>query len=480
MRALARLTVVLTLGGLFVASGITLPGMTRDMAVAEVEQPLSDAAVADAARHLVFSGGDRARTALRSLAASGDPRVAPILIKAMRFSPLPRGAFANALIELTGTEPDRQRGDWFAWMEWQEAHPDIETHPAFADFQRALFSAIDSRFAGFLPEGVSHTIRLEEIAWGGVVLDGIPALTNPALIDAADADYLYPDDQVFGVEINGDARAYPLRILNWHEMFNDVIGGVPVSLAYCTLCGAGILFDTTVEGHGEPFVFGSSGFLYRSNKLMYDTATRSLWNQFTGRPVVGPLTGSGIELPIRPVIITSWADWLASHPDTRVLSLDTGHPRNYRPGAAYGDYFASPDLMFPALLRDGALEQKQQVFGVRAPGGAKAWPLEAFAGGAIINDSVGLRDVVLIGNAETRTVRVYERGGRDFVPGRVPDSLIADDSLWQIEEEALVSDDGTRLPRLAGHVAYWFAWAGYLQDAALYDPESDGPPLPFN
>ena len=114
------------------------------------------------------------------------------------------------------------------------------------------------------------------------------------------------DELVFGVEINGDARAYPLRILDWHEMFNDVVGGVPVALAYCTLCGSGILCETLLPPRSERLIFGSSGFLYRSNKLMYDHQTHSLWDQVTGRPIVGPLTGSGIELKVRPVAITSW------------------------------------------------------------------------------------------------------------------------------------------------------------------------------
>ena len=109
--------------------------------------------------------------------------------------------------------------------------------------------------------------------------------TDTKLIDAKDADYLLGTALVFGVSINGDTRAYPLRIMGWHEMFNEVIGGVPVALAYCTLCGSGILFETAVEGRARPFVFGSSGFLYRSNKLMFDRETNSLWNQFTGKPV---------------------------------------------------------------------------------------------------------------------------------------------------------------------------------------------------
>ena len=194
---------------------------------------------------------------------------------------------------------------------------------------------------------------------------------------------------MFGIEIAGDARAYPLRILDWHEMLNDVVGGVPVTLAYCTLCGSGILYDARVPGHDEPFVFGSSGFIYRSNKLMYDQATHSLWSQFTGRPVVGPLTGSGIELAVLPVTITSWRDWRARHPDTKVLSLDTGYERDYTPGQPYGDYFASAELMFPTLVPDERLAPKDYVFALRADGREQAWPLADFRGGRVINAAVG-------------------------------------------------------------------------------------------
>ena len=137
--------------------------------------------------------------------------------------------------------------------------------------------------------------------------DGIPALNDPKHLSSVDATYTTDDELVFGVEINGDIRAYPLRMLVWHEIFNDVIGDVPVAVAvaYCTLCGSGILFETLVEGRPERFIFGSPGFLFRSNKLMYDQKTQSLWNQFTGRPVVGPLTDSSIELTVRPVAITT-------------------------------------------------------------------------------------------------------------------------------------------------------------------------------
>ncbi len=426
------------------------PGLTDDRAVDVYS------------RNLIFGDREEQRAAIEALRDRGHPDAAAALVLALRYARADHGALNEALAAVTGHSAE----GWFEWMLWQQAHPEIEPHQSFESVKLAVLDAIDPDFRRFVDVGQQREIRLEEIVWGGVAVDGIPALVNPARIAAEEADYLTPDEQVFGIEINGDARAYPLRILDWHEMFNDIVGGVPVSLAYCTLCGAGILFETEVEGREEPFTFGSTGLLYRSNKLMYDHQTDSVWNQFTGRPVIGPLRGSGIELEILPVAITTWADWRAAHPDTTVLSLDTGHERDYRPGAAYSAYFASEELMFPALNDDRAAV-KRQIFGIRAPGGAKAWPLEIFNGGAVINDSVGLLDVVLVGRGETRTVRAYERGDHAFAAGADEKELrSADGASWRITEAALVGPNGQRLRRVPGHVAYWFAWAGYLGDEA--------------
>ncbi len=387
----------------------------------------------------------------------GDPDAAALLIMAMRFVRDP--AIPKALEAITG---EKFGADWFGWMLWQEAHPEIHPFDGFPLVHAWAHSRIDPNFQLFLDGKKKHEIRIEEIVWGGVVKDGIPALNHPHLLAAEEAGYLADDDLVFGVEIKGDARAYPLRILDWHEMLNDTIGGVDVSLAYCTLCGSGILFETKVAGRANPFVFGSSGFLYRSNKLMYDTETNSLWNQFTGRPVVGPLTGSGIVLNTRPLVITSWADWRSEHFDTRVADIETGYSRNYSAGAAYGRYFASPDLMFPALVDASALKPKDYVFALRSANIEKAWPLALFTGGAVVNDRAGVLDLVLIGNAATRTVRAYRSDGLVFDKGTGESDLTADGKTWRVTEDALISEDGRRLGRLPGHIAYWFAWSGYF------------------
>lgn len=448
------------LGAQFPAQGPRLPGDTSGNAPLRRGPPQPGANIAATVQTALFSRNwaDRDR-ALRFLVKRNKKDVIPALITALRVLPDSDGQLLAALQRLAGVEIPR---DWMAWMEWLEEQAEIRPYREFASFKADLLAGIDINFRGFLYTGVRHEIRLEEIVWGGVKKDGIPALVNAKQIPAGEATYLTDRELVFGVSINGDSRAYPLRILDWHEMVNDVVGGVPVSLAYCTLCGSGILFDTRARGRRKPFVFGSSGLLYRSNKLMYDTQTKSLWNQFTGRPVVGKLTNSGIELKVLPVVIASWQDWLAAHPDTTALSLHTGFDRDYRPGRAYGEYFASPDLMFPVVVRDRRLAPKDRIFVLRDGANEMAWALSLFRGGAVIHDRVGPRDVVLIGNAQTETVRAYESGGRTFVATEEDRSRVKSDGAgWAVTEAALTGPGGESLARLPGHVAYWFAWQSY-------------------
>ncbi|MBA4782781.1 MAG: DUF3179 domain-containing protein [Rhizobiales bacterium] len=437
------------------ASNGTAAGVANDR--------VTGASVEDLSLLSLIGERDERLRALDALVARGNKDIIPTLVLFMNiggdFKPM-----AEALQKLTGAEIHT----WRDAALWQEAHPEVVPHESYRTLKLRYFGSIDQKFLDFFdPKTTSRDqmkIRLEEITWGGVLVDGIPSLDNPKLIKANDADYLLPNDLVFGVEINGDVRAYPLRIMGWHEMFNETIGGVPVALAYCTLCGAGILFETNVEGRKKPFVFGSSGFLYRSNKLMFDRETKSLWNQFTGEPVVGKLADSGIRLKIRPVTITSWEAWRKEHPGTRVLALDTGYIRDYGSGVVYRDYFSSPDLMFPTVVRDeSVLKRKDYVFGIREFGAAKAWPVDVFKGSkTVINDRVGGTDIVLIGDAETRTVRAYQRDGLSFTKGGKEGELKADGTVWQVTEDGLIAPDGRALGRVAGHVAYWFAWDGYL------------------
>jgi len=419
--------------------------------------------IAKLSRQMFTVQGEDKRAIVEQLVATEDKRLIPTFVLAMRWT-RNNVYIGDALSELAG----ERLYDWHDAYVWQERNPDIVPHESFRAIKLWLLGNTDKKFLDLFraPFGDSDRmkIRLEEIAWGGALFDKIPSLDNPRMISATWAKYMKPEDLVFGVEINGDARAYPLRIMGWHEMFNDVIGGVPVALAYCTLCGAGILFDTQIEGEGDPLVFGSTGLLYRSNKLMFDRQTKSVWNQFTGEPVIGPMVDKGVKLKIRPVTITTWERWEQAHPKSKVLSLSTGYFRNYDSGHVYREYFASPDLMFPAAVGDESeLVRKDYVYGIRHVGAAKAWPLEAFRDKHVINDRVGLMDVVLIGDADTRTVRAYERVKDESFSKTGDGALASNNDRWHVTEDFLVSEDGsTRRPRVAGHVSYWFAWDNYL------------------
>jgi len=427
---------------------------------------LSDRQVADLSLQMFVVQGPGKELVVEQLAASKDKSLIPTFVLAMRWT----GSnihVAKALSDLAG----EQITTWHDAYNWQERHPEITPHSTYRDLKLRFLGNTDNRFLDFFvpPFGDRENmrIRLEEIVWGGALYDDIPSLDQAKMLTVDEADYLLDTDLVFGVEINGDARAYPLRIMGWHEMVNDVIGGVPVALAYCTLCGSGILFDTRVDGRDKPFVFGSSGLLYRSNKLMFDRETNSLWNQYSGEPVSGPLVDSGISLNLLPVAITSWESWRKQHPKTTVLSLETGHTRNYSSGFVYNDYFASPGLMFPAVVEDESrLSRKDYVFGLRSVAVSKAWPLSVFENMPVINDKLGSTPVVLVGDTTTRTVRAYQRAADEIFKlasdGQLSSSEDAADQ-WQLQEGFLVNASGRqKRVRLPGHISYWFAWENFM------------------
>lgn len=167
--------------------------------------------------------------ALREIVRRGDRSAVPGLIDILYSGLFLDSSVANALARFTGQSFGH---DWRAWVEWLAEREDVRPHADYAGWKGALFELIDPAFAEFIHAGVKHRARLEEIQWGGVRKDGIPALTNPRHVPARAATYLTPDELVLGIVVRGEARAYPLRIMDWHEMANDVVGGVPISLAY--------------------------------------------------------------------------------------------------------------------------------------------------------------------------------------------------------------------------------------------------------
>lgn len=332
--------------------------------------------------------------AIRAIARARDARFIAPLVDLMRFArstnELP--LIVDTLRALAGARAPG--ADWAQWVEWVGRRADLRPPPGYASWKGILHAPIDLRFAEFLHDEAPARVRVEEVQWGGVRVDGIPALVNPKTMAAGEARWLDDRDAVFGVSLNGEQRAYPLRIMDWHEMANDVVGGVPVALAYCTLCGSGVLFRA--EAGGRRFEFGSSGFLFRSNKLMYDRQTRTLWNHLSGEPVIGELARGDVRLERLPVVITSWGEWRRQHPETRVLDIETGHRRPYDAGAAYGRYFASTRTMFPVWQRSALLHDKARVFALLVDGRPKAYALEALdRAGGVLNDSFAGRKLVL-------------------------------------------------------------------------------------
>ena len=229
--------------------------------------------------------------------------------------------------------------------------------------------------------------------------------------------------------------------------------------------------------NGEVTEFGTSGFLYRSNKLMYDRATNTLWRQFIGEPVVGELAYSGIELETFPVVVTTWQEWFAEHPDTTVLDIETGvyNPERYLPESnlrsIYHHYRASPATMFPVPLESDRLATKAQVLGLRFGGEARAYPLDYLAETPVVNDTLGGTDVVIVTDSEAQAARAYERGARTFSSGE--NGVVVDESgnRWTAGEEALVQEDepAQRLPRLQARNAYWFGWFSNYPDTSVYE-----------
>jgi uncharacterized protein DUF3179 len=203
--------------------------------------------------------------------------------------------------------------DLHAWRRWLWSLP-YDPHPDYAQFKAALYANVDPRMASFFPAGVRSLVRLDEVDWGGVRVNGIPPLDHPPRARAAEARWLKDKDIVFGIALGAEARAYPQCILGWHELARDRLGGVELTIVYCTLCGTVIPYAS--EAGGRRHTFGTSGLLYRSNKLLFDEETMSLWSTLEGRPVIGALAGSGLELTAYPVVTTTWREWQSAHPDT--------------------------------------------------------------------------------------------------------------------------------------------------------------------
>ncbi len=281
----------------------------------------------------------------------------------------------------------------------------------------------------------NSTLPPEEILHGGPPRDGIPALSDPKLIAPGQADYLKPEDRIVGITLNGKSRAYPIAILNWHEIVNDEIDGKRFAITYCPLCGTAVAFDATIDG--ETTDFGVSGLLYNSDVLLYDRASESLWSQILQKSVSGKRVGTDLN-PL-PISHTTWHDWLDRNPGTLVMSDDTGHFRDYQrnPYAGYeksrNTYFAvnneAPDSYHP----------KEIVVGLGIDGVYKAYPFIEL-----------------------------DRQGKNSFSDNVNGTRFNFD--WDSANRSITITDGAG-KEVAGIQGFWFAWFAFHPDTEVFKAE---------
>ncbi|MDC1287293.1 DUF3179 domain-containing protein [Gammaproteobacteria bacterium] len=255
----------------------------------------------------------------------------------------------------------------------------------------------------------SSLLPVEQILHGGPPRDGIPALSDPKLIKAAQAEYLHPNDRVIGVVLHGEARAYPIAILNWHEIVNDEIDAQRFAVTYCPLCGTAVAFEASIDGKATDF--GVSGLLYNSDVLLYDRETESLWSQILGKSVAGKRVGKQLT-PI-PISHTTWRDWRAKHPATLVMSDDTGHPRDYRRNP-YAGYEASRSTFF-AVNNEApdTYHPKEIVVGLGIDGIYKAYPFIELdkQGKQSFTDSLNGKEFNFEWDSDNRSIRITDTVG---------------------------------------------------------------------
>jgi hypothetical protein len=452
---------------------------------------LTDVEVQSLMKTLAVDESDAAKVAIRRILAAGDQRFIAVFIELMRahevgiVNNLTIDDYAEVLTSLSGEEYWIFCPAWFRWY----GNTNLEPPPGFVTWKGELLAVLDPRFGDFLHDDHPIRIRPEEIVWGNVRVDGLPPLDNPKMLGGAIAEYLNPEDAVFGVEFNGEARAYPLRIMDWHEMANDTIGGIPFTLSYCTLCGTAIAYDGRSPGRSETvFDFGTSGLLYRNNKLMYDRQTGTLCSQLTGKPVMGDLASEDLALEILPSVLTNWEEWQLQHPQTLVLDINTGFGFDYRPGVAYGAYFASPETAFPVAQRGSALRDKDQIFTIQLDNIPKAYPISTLVREKVINDEIGTSPLVIVAPkgailiegdsleqgpvlySAGSEVRAFERGRHQFRSSNGGDTVIDENGReWRVTEEGLVGPDSELLRRLNGQIAYWFGWYSFFPNTLVYE-----------
>ena len=356
------------------------------------------------------------------------------------------------------------------------------------NFKRELREARFST-SGWETDFSRHSVPYSEIISGGPPPDGIPPIDDPKFVSPEDADrWLTGQEPVIALEIDGDVRAYPLQIMIWHEIVNDVVGDVPVTVTFCPLCNSAIVFDRRLDG--VTYDFGTSGNLRSSDLVMWDRQTESWWQQLTGEAIVGELTGK--VLTFLPAPIVSWKDFKAVNTDGKVLSRSTGFSRSYgrNPYIGYDKVDNPPFLLLDEP--DGRLPPKERVVAVTIGDVDVAFPFSILERERVVNYSVNGRDLTVF--FKPGTVSALDRSSikesRDVGATGVFDPIvdrqklsfrtdgedIVDNetgSVWNILGEAVEGPlTGKTLAPIVHANHFWFAWGAFKSDTKIYQGES--------
>ncbi|MGH9184320.1 MAG: DUF3179 domain-containing (seleno)protein [Acidimicrobiales bacterium] len=414
-----------------------------------------DAVVEGALERLAASlgGGGLDRAALDGVAGSGDARLGWFVADLLRFvsGGDDERALVAAFVQLTGVDPAPDPA--FAASPWQSITNhliawDLPAQPGYREHKALLFEQVEPGWGPFFDDPRSD-IDWRLVSWGGVLIDDrplgdrrgcargcIPALDDPVLTDASEGDWYGDDRLVFGVVVGGEAVAFPKNIMQVHEMVNVTIGGRRLAIPYCTLCGSAQAYftDSAADGPGA-LVLRTSGLLSRSNKVMYDLTTRSVFDTFTGRAVSGPLHDAGVVHDQATLEVSRWGDCKHAHSGTRIVARDGGIGRSYPDDPLQGRDDNGP--IFPIGPADPRLPVQAPVLGVIGPDGTPiAFPVDQATAALADRKPVAVGPVEVVADGSGLRARV--QGGDE----------------------------------LATHEAFWFAWSQFHPDTIVWTPLS--------
>jgi hypothetical protein len=466
---------------------------------------------------LLDRDADAHAAAIDALAEEGDERVVPHLLEVLvidgiannwgrfgfpavlrdrdppRYLELPEVRWPgvrDALATLAEPNFDSEH----AWVEWESWYSQQEIDPlaGFDEWKLRLYRSYLPPVGGLL-DCEPREFDLQGIRWGNCDRSFLAALNAPSFVpgDAVETGasgdstdwqndaperYLDDDHVVFGFEIEGTQYAVPRWVLFPHELLNAELDGVPVSLTYCTLCNAPILYDRRVEIDGEEQVrtFGSTGMLASGNKVMYDEETETLWDQHAGTPIGGEMLAEDPDrfLDQFAVTQTEWGDWKEQYPDTLALDIETGYGYDYSHYDGNIDFFEHywnrEEIVQPGVRReDGPLPEKASVYGITGDDPDEVWvvPIDDLRDGGVLEAAVAGRDVVALLDA-TDDIAVYEAPSTSVerVEGGDGVALVgADGTRWELTRNELRSDDGETRARIPGRHGLWFAFRTHYE-----------------